>query len=417
MQHQLVASGSIQWTISGAFYIPVGIGNAQALSGGGDVNTRIPYYAAGTFSRLQVYVGLANGGSCVVTFQKNGAAGNQAISVSTGATGVFEDASNTDAISSGDLVNIRINATRGSGDYFVNLVGVVWEPDSGSVVRLFMFPIGSFSTNSVTRYTQVAGLPALASNESNVVQKVPVAATLRNAAVYVASNGRSTNCVLTLRKSTSGTPGDSALVVTIAGGATGLIENTTDEDTVSADETLDWKLTTGGGGGTIDVSCVSFEFVPSGSATAWIAGDAGNEVISQNQTRFAPVLGRLILRTTNVGVVTARAPGTLSNLRLYITANTLTVTLTVRLLVDGANGNQVLSISSGATGWLEDTTNTDVLDGGEVLEMSYVAPAGSGSATMWTTVMKFAAPGGTTLIAQERSLFRGVFSRIGGRVN
>lgn len=103
-------------------------------------------------------------------------------------------------------------------------------------------------------------------------------------------------------------------------------------------------------------------------------------------------------RTEARAAVEAEAGATLSNLALTVLANSLT-TLTLRTRVGGANGNQVLSMSS-VTAY-EDTTNTDSWDNGEqwAIEMS---ATGTGSATFNSGSMLCAPTSGTfTVLVNE----------------
>jgi len=65
--------------------------------------------------------------------------------------------------------------------------------------------------------------------------------------------------------------------------------------------------------------------------------------------------------------------GTFSNLAVYVESNTTTGTTTIRMRINGANGNSVVTFTTG-TGWQEDASNTDSLDNDEKVNYSYVGP-------------------------------------------
>lgn len=72
--------------------------------------------AAGTLKNLQVAVSAnARTSSTTVRIRKNAANGNQTLSVGAGATGIFEDTTNTDAVAIGDSVGHRFISGLGTG--------------------------------------------------------------------------------------------------------------------------------------------------------------------------------------------------------------------------------------------------------------------------------------------------------------
>lgn len=72
----------------------------------------------------------------------------------------------------------------------------------------------------------------------------------------------------------------------------------------------------------------------------------------------------------------ARDSYTLSDLFVRVVANTLTNACTVRTRVNGANGNQSVSIGAGATGAFQDGVNSDNLVSGDLFDYQSVAPIG-----------------------------------------
>jgi hypothetical protein len=63
--------------------------------------------------------------------------------------------------------------------------------------------------------------------------------------------------------------------------------------------------------------------------------------------------------------------GTISYLTAYVSANSAGSTNTIYLRVNGANGNQSLTITAGATGEFIDSTNTDVYADGDTVSIFY----------------------------------------------
>lgn len=378
----LIVGGNATWPTTGSFFFPVAIGPLLAIAGGGDLDTRVPWRAAGTFRRLQVRITSSNGAG-FVRFRKNGLNGNQAITWSAGASGTFEDVSNADSIVAGDLCNIQVRLDTGSS-LGVSLLHAEWEPQADMPVRLYAY-VDLFSTASATRYITVCGYMDLSpgGTEAHVALSMRTAATVRNAAIYVNANTRTTTTTFAVRKDGA----DTTIVLNIAGGATGLFENTADTASVASGNELTWRVTTGTGTGSIGASQLSVEYVTSDGSTEWINGKDG-ATLNQNQTKWIPFAGRLFTWGDESSPnVTTRESVVLLRLRAYVSANTLNVTCSVRTRRNGTDGTQLLSIAGGTTGWFEDTSGKDVFSDGDNGHLQLAVPAGSGSITFYSTLL------------------------------
>lgn len=92
-----------------------------------------------------------------------------------------------------------------------------------------------------------------------------------------------------------------------------------------------------------------------------------------------------------------RTAGTASNLTIRISANTLTVTTTIRFRKNTANGNQVISVTTGTTGEVTDSSNTDSVAAGDLVCFSVTVPVGTGRISITGASMCFAATSGTAV--------------------
>lgn len=88
--------------------------------------------------------------------------------------------------------------------------------------------------------------------------------------------------------------------------------------------------------------------------------------------------------------------GTMSYLYAMITANTVTATSTIRVRVNTANGNEVLSVASSTTGEFEDQNNTDALVATDVVNYSVVTGA-TGTSILIRSLSKIFSATGTTM--------------------
>ena len=90
-----------------------------------------------------------------------------------------------------------------------------------------------------------------------------------------------------------------------------------------------------------------------------------------------------------------RAVGTLSMLTIYVSATTGVNGHTLRVRKNAGNGNQVVSIASGATGFMQDAVNTDSVAAGN--DLDYFIDRGGASGFTYTHISTlFTASSGTT---------------------
>src|SRR5690606_17901085 len=109
-------------------FFPIGTGIAESSSISTESNNQIPFYADGIWSKMAIRVTQNPYNPTTVVSRINGADGNQAISAV--GTGIFEDVSNTDSVSSGDLLNISITTPSGSGSFFFSRIRSIFEVES-----------------------------------------------------------------------------------------------------------------------------------------------------------------------------------------------------------------------------------------------------------------------------------------------
>lgn len=86
-------------------------------------NRQTEMYQKSILSNFRTYVS-SNGtttGPCTIDVRKNGADGNQGISISAGATGEFVDTSNIDSYDPGDLLSLQIDNTSGDANVEVSV--------------------------------------------------------------------------------------------------------------------------------------------------------------------------------------------------------------------------------------------------------------------------------------------------------
>jgi hypothetical protein len=117
-----------------------------------------------------------------------------------------------------------------------------------------------------------------------------------------------------------------------------------------------------------------------------------------------------------------RIAGTLSNLWIRLTANSIAATTTIRSRKNAANGNMSVSVGSSATGTFTDATNTDAIAAGDKIALQSVPGAATGTFTMTINAFVFKASDITTTITKitagvllnQTTLSQTLFIPIGG---
>jgi hypothetical protein len=250
-----VNQGFLKWCASGApfasstngfatYYEPV---SGILGSGGGFANQTesINSYkmaTAGTFSHMGVYVN-TNGraGTTTINFRKNGANGNQTISIGAGVTGLLEDNSHTDTVVVGDTVTYAVVMDGGGGSNTFSASFI--ESEYTTTNSIMEYPAQtqghSFNSNDANIMTiqGALGFDAAEAGDYQVLGQVP--GTFSNMHIYVQTN--TLNQAITIRFRKNHANGNQ--VITIPAGLAGYFEDTTNSDTVNAGDEIDYRET------------------------------------------------------------------------------------------------------------------------------------------------------------------------------
>lgn len=373
---------------AGQFLVTTGAGGSTSINAG--VTTYTPWggylgvnatesriqqtlRSAGTIANLSTYISANSlSGTHTIRLRKNTANGNLVVSISAAATGFFEDLANSDAITAGDIVNLSHVAASGSGTITERSVPTTFISTSQFATRLIVSrPDGgrNFSTASVDRYLYLqSAVEAGNATESTAQQKILITVTLNNLCVQVPANARTTTTEIRSRKNTA----DGALVVSITSTATGTFEDTANSDSLVSGDLSNWVVRTGTGTGNFSLGVVSADFNDATTKKShYFLGDgyAFNPAVTSYMA-IGSILGQDT--TESFYQVRSRGTPTISNLALHVSANSLTAATTFTFRKNTADGNQTLSVGSAATGYFEDSTNTDVLADTDLINLKMI---------------------------------------------
>lgn len=103
------------------------------------------------------------------------------------------------------------------------------------------------------------------------------------------------------------------------------------------------------------------------------------------------------------------AQGTIKRFACYISANNLTVEAELRLRKNGSNGNSLLTIPTGYTGWVEDNTNTDTVGNNvpDLFTAEMLSTGNSANNTLTVTMIQFDFESTSTLESISRLVSTG----------
>jgi len=354
----------------------------------------------------------------VLTLRKNSTDTDLIISIGSGVTGNLSDTGSAD-FADGDTLGVEFATGTGTQSITCQNISVVYDTDSGSARQVCTTrDIGFGGTGSLTRYASPLGETFLTSTEVNEHCVAPVATTLSNLQVYVRDNGRSTASVFTVRN--NGSDGNQS--VSFGSGVTGLLEDTSNTDSVSAGNTFNLKFERGTGTGNFTIVRMGVMQTTDGSGfPISSAGSGGFTTSSTAYSQFWGDCDNFSSESDTDHLVPIALD--LNNLSVNVASNSSTSTTTWQLRINGVDGNQSVAYGSGVTGVLQDTSNTDSISANDLVNYKcsgqnanikvsgtsiFATPAGGGGSEAVAS-----ATGTSTSVSVGSSQFKAVASSTG----
>ena len=238
------------------------------------------------------------------------------------------------------------------------------------------------STANTTQYWPAQGYLKPTTTEANAQIILRSAGTLSNMLVYVPANSVAGTSTFRSRKNVT----NGGQSVSVGSSATGTFEDTTNTDTITAGDKVNLQTVPGATTNTYTLQIISFLYAATTNTYAMHATNdvAGLAISTASATRYFTLSGRMATLSTAESdeqcKMTVAATG--KNLFCRISANARTTTTTVRTRKNTANGGQSVSIGSTATGFFEDTTNTDTIAVNDLYTYQYVSSTGTQSITL-----------------------------------
>ncbi|GAH77518.1 unnamed protein product, partial [marine sediment metagenome] len=209
------------------------------------------------------------------------------------------------------------------------------------------------------------------------------------ASLYVRVTQNDSGADATMRSRINGASGNQTITIPLA--TTGVFEDNVNSDNIVNNDLVNWWLNVPPGEDTVYISVVS-SFLTAVANVTIIQATITLEYQNFGLTQYSTVLGGFELAAAEIDAqLLLRQASTLSNLRAYCSINTLDGASTLRLRINGANGNQVLNIGAGTTGDFEDIVNTDAVVSGDRIAHCLTTAGTAGSLGINTCQMKSAA--------------------------
>lgn len=295
---------------------------------------------------------ITNAGSPVFKSRVNGANGNQIISVGASATGWFTDSTHSDSVSAGQPYcweNTASSPTVTIASFAAQNTSplVAWEITGASTI--------GFPTTAGQEWVFGAAIANL-NNESVLQSLARAAGTWKSLALRVNSSVTGT---ITVKSRKNGADGNQVLSAVNPTSAA-VVQDTTHSDSIASGDLINFNYVCTAASG--NWTTMSSEFA--GTISAHDLGcvninTGGGQAFSASTTYYQPLSSALSTNTTEVNAQASLPYAlTLSKLRTRVRANT-SATATLKSRKNTADGNCVISVTSGTTGELEDTTHSD----------------------------------------------------------
>lgn len=344
----------------------------------GNVNRTIHISGTFMFNGVGTSGSTTSGAALTLTSRKNTAAGNASISLSTLA-GTFYDNAHTDHYSTGDSFNYQ-TAGLGSTAKFL-FTKCVFAADNGHVGWACTASKSVWS-NSTSFFPLGGGIQSQSSSISETLNQslMRTAGTLKNAYINVITGSAGGSANIQSRK--NGATGN--INISIGLGATGAFEDATNSDTFVSGDKLCWTSTTGISG--MGDYGLSSNLVYKALSSDIFSGTGTTSVSFSASDQFMPIVGCMSTpQTTEANVALQHGFSvTTTNFRINISANSMTGTTNFVVRRNSADGNQNLSVATGVTGTVEDTTHLDNF--GPTDTAAYVIRNGTSGAITWTNI-------------------------------
>ena len=303
-------------TVSSTAYYPVGAG-----IGGGtatEAAAQLVIRTAATAQNLHVRVtSNATTAASTIKLRKNGADTALGVSVSAGATGQFSDTTDAVSLIAGDLVALAL--VPGSANAIALQSASLELQTAGQCAT--MLGTGRCTGNAVSSFAAVGHTGVVINSDPRSKAIAPEAATFSHLQVAVSANGSASTSAFGFRvNSVAATQS-----ISVPAGTTGLFEDTSHSDSVSAGDFWDFTVSSGADATVQFLAAVRYV----GAVAGRVALGAERLGTASAATGFGPVLGNGFSSSEGDVQVPAPVAGVWSSLSVSVGVNSNTASVVV----------------------------------------------------------------------------------------
>lgn len=335
-----------------------------------EVNAQIKMRGSFTATNLGVYLSSLTG---TFTLQDRKNTANGSLVISTTTSGLKEDTTHSTTLADGDLYCASVTLTNGHSDACTIRSSGCWVTIDSSTNDYGMVHgnmLGSLSTS--VGWISTFGYTGTSGSEADVQFKVSHAITISNCQFYVSAYSFGSSVTVVSRK--NGADGNQ----TISVNSTGFKEDTTNSDTLAADDLFCLSKQSGGTSGTASVHIVACK-VSNGYHVPRGCGYLGT-LNTDSTTTYYGGAGPAMSSTTESDVQWEENTTEIyQKLKGYFTSNTRTTSTTVTLRANGADTSLTYSIGASSSGWKGSTTESYTPTANDLLCLKSVTSTGGGS--------------------------------------
>lgn len=388
---RLVAGGSFPQNSFDSVSLGTGFLNSNTATT--EAYRQVVFRTAGTLSNFYVNVSASSTvGTETPHVNKNSSNGNETVSIPNSTTGVFEDLVNTDSVSAGDLFDYEFHTP--GGTLTIAVVGNTFAASVNTVCRLVCGDATnpSFNTANGSYFNPIAGniRDATSITEAKTKVRIRKAGIIKNMFVNFPTNGGGD--ISTLKSRKNGANGN--LAISVGAFATGISEDTSNSDSVSPGDDINY-LFTAGSSPSNNISEFSVEYSSSNQDAPCINADGSPPTVSTGVTTYYTLGGGITTSTTEANTqISARDLFVFSELTINVLTNGITNASTVTLRANASNTSLTVSIpGNGTTGVISDSNASDDYTAAATDLMNYrLVTAGTGTTlslgliSVWTNL-------------------------------
>jgi hypothetical protein len=376
MAKSLIVGEATSAVASGGFLYTPGFQHSST-----EINTEYAITHDCTFSNLRRFISAGGAGANVLTVRKNNV-DTQLSATGTGTGAGTPDLTDSVDFVAGDILSVRHTDDNTDPQYRNTTMNVEFDGQTGTYFRASSD--ATFDLASVTRFIPLVGSLQAdgTATEANVQIKNRGYSKLDAFQVRVSTNARTTDTVFVFRVNGSDVV---ASTITVGAGLTGLFVSTEINQALADGDLLNGAIVYGTGTEALVLNFVGTTLLSASDATEVWAGplSTGGQTRAASATPHYYLCGGVIsdrTATTSVDVFPGYAADC-TGLRIHISANTYAADATLKLFVNGVDSGFTTTITAGATGWLENTVDTETITASDVFCFEIVGGT-SGSITM-----------------------------------